>query len=77
VTMLVSIPHIGKPQHYFDPWQFTSLCPEDNYTKKTPLGDGCRADPAHGRAGKDARETLRMLDAKPKRFPQEAKTLGG
>lgn len=40
VTMLSSIPHIGKPDHYFHPWQYTQFCPEDNYTKKTCIWGG-------------------------------------
>ncbi len=40
VTMLSSIPHIGKPQYYFHPWQFTSLCEDDNYTKNTCIWGG-------------------------------------
>ena len=30
----------GKPQHKFDPWHFTALAPEDNYTKETWLWSG-------------------------------------
>lgn len=40
VTMLVSIPHIGKPDHYFHPWQYTAFCREDHYTKNTCLWTG-------------------------------------
>lgn len=40
VTMLSSIPHLGKPQYYFHPWQFTMLCEDDNYTKKTSIWGG-------------------------------------
>lgn len=40
VGVLSSIPHIGKPDHYFDPWQFAGLCADDNYTKKTCLWTG-------------------------------------
>lgn len=40
VTMLSSMPHIGKPQHYFDPCDYTFHEPEDNYTKKTCLWAG-------------------------------------
>lgn len=40
VTMLSSIPHIGKPDHYFHPWQYAGLCAEDNYTKNTCLWTG-------------------------------------
>ncbi len=29
-----------KPDHTFNPWQFTTLCPDDNYTKKTCLWTG-------------------------------------
>lgn len=40
VTMIGSIPHIGKPNHYFHPWQYTQLCRDDNYTKKTAIWGG-------------------------------------
>lgn len=40
VGILSSIPHIGKPNHYFDPWEFTLYCKDDNYTKKTCLWTG-------------------------------------
>lgn len=30
----------GKPQHIFDPSDFTGFCPQDNYTKKTCLWVG-------------------------------------
>lgn len=30
----------GKPDHTFDPYQFTGLCADDNYTKKTCLWTG-------------------------------------
>jgi len=40
VTYFSSIPHIGKPQHYFHPHYFTRLCPDDNYTKKTSIWCG-------------------------------------
>jgi hypothetical protein len=30
----------GKPSHTFDPWQFTALEPDDNYTKHTCLWTG-------------------------------------
>lgn len=40
VGVLSSIPHIGKPDHYFDPWQYTQLCRDDNYTKKTCIWGG-------------------------------------
>jgi hypothetical protein len=30
----------GKPDHIFNPYQFTQYCPEDNYTKKTCLWTG-------------------------------------
>lgn len=29
-----------KPDHYYHPHQYTALCPEDNYTKKTSLWVG-------------------------------------
>ena len=40
VGLLSSIPHIGKPNHYFDPCDYTALCPDDNYTKKTCIWSG-------------------------------------
>jgi len=40
VGVLSSIPHIGKPDHYFHPHQFTGWCAEDNYTKLTCLWTG-------------------------------------
>lgn len=40
VGLLSSIPHIGKPDHYFDPCDYTALCPDDNYTKKTCIWSG-------------------------------------
>jgi hypothetical protein len=38
VSVLASV--FGKPDHYFHPHDFTSLEPEDNYTKKTCLWTG-------------------------------------
>ncbi|MCI1663353.1 hypothetical protein [Bifidobacterium crudilactis] len=37
----------GKPQHIFEPWWFTGLCPDDNYRKSTCLwtGGGFRMPP--------------------------------
>lgn len=40
VGVLSSIPHIGKPDHYFDPSDFTRWCADDNYTKKTCVWGG-------------------------------------
>lgn len=40
VGVLSSVPHIGKPQHYFDPADFTAFELGDNYTKKTCLWTG-------------------------------------
>lgn len=40
VTMLASIPHIGRPDYYFHPWQYAGLCEDDNYTKKTCIWGG-------------------------------------
>jgi hypothetical protein len=40
VGLLSSIPHIGKPDYYFHPWQYTGFCRDDNYTKKTCLWTG-------------------------------------
>lgn len=35
VGVLSSVPHIGKPDFYFDPSDYAALCEDDNYTKKT------------------------------------------
>jgi hypothetical protein len=35
VGVLSSIPHIGKPDYYFHPNQYTGHCADDNYTKLT------------------------------------------
>lgn len=40
VTYLASVPHIGKPTHYFEPWQYTAFELGDHYTKKTSLWTG-------------------------------------
>lgn len=40
VTMMSSIPHLGKPQHYFHPWQYAGHCEDDNYTKNTSIWCG-------------------------------------
>lgn len=40
VTMLSSIPHLGKPNHYFHPWEYAGYCADDNYTKKTSIWCG-------------------------------------
>jgi hypothetical protein len=40
VGVLSSIPHIGKPDHFFDPWHYTAFEPRDHYTKKTGLWIG-------------------------------------
>lgn len=40
VGILSSIPHVGKPDHYFHPWEYAGLCETDNYTKKTGLWTG-------------------------------------
>jgi len=40
VGVLSSVPHIGKPDHYFDPCDYTGWCEADNYTKKTCLWVG-------------------------------------
>lgn len=34
------IPHIGKPDHYFEPHEYAGWCEDDNYTKKTCLWSG-------------------------------------
>lgn len=40
VGLLSSIPHIGKPDFYFDPCDYAALCEDDNYTKKTCVWSG-------------------------------------
>lgn len=35
-----TIPHIGKPDHYFDPCDYAGWCEADNYTKRTCLWTG-------------------------------------
>lgn len=40
VGVLSSIPHIGKPDHYFHPWEYAGWCEDDNYTKKTCIWAG-------------------------------------
>ena len=40
VGLLSSIPHIGKPDYYFHPWQYAGWCADDNYTKKTCIWGG-------------------------------------
>jgi hypothetical protein len=40
VTMLSSIPHIGKPNYYFNPADYTGFELGDNYTKKTCIWAG-------------------------------------
>jgi hypothetical protein len=40
VGILSSIPHIGKPNYWFDPCDYTLYEPADNYTKKTGLWTG-------------------------------------
>lgn len=40
VGILSSIPHIGKPHHYFDPADYTAFELGDHYTKKTCIWGG-------------------------------------
>lgn len=40
VGVLSSIPHIGRPDHFFEPWQYAGWCEDDNYTKKTAIWSG-------------------------------------
>lgn len=49
VGVLSSIPHVGKPDHYFHPWEYAGYCETDNYTKKTGLwtGNGFVMPPAN------------------------------
>lgn len=49
VGIFSSIPHIGKPDYYFDPSDYAGWCEEDNYTKKTCIwgGNGFVMPPAN------------------------------
>ncbi len=40
VGVLSSIPHIGKPNYYFHPWEYTGYFEEDIYTKYTCIWAG-------------------------------------
>lgn len=40
VGVLSSVPHIGKPDYYFDPYEYTGYEIADNYTKKTCIWGG-------------------------------------
>jgi hypothetical protein len=40
VGFLSSVPHIGKPNHYFHPWEYAGWEARDNYTKKTCIWSG-------------------------------------
>jgi hypothetical protein len=40
IGVLSKIPHIGTPDYYFHPWEYTEFDPTDNYTKKTCLWTG-------------------------------------
>lgn len=48
VGVLSSVPHIGKPDHYFHPSDYTGFELDDNYSKKTALwvGNGFVMPPA-------------------------------
>lgn len=35
-----TLEHIGKPDHYFDPWHYTAFDRGDHYTKKTAIWCG-------------------------------------
>lgn len=55
VGVMSGVPHIGKPDHYFNPSDYTGWEPRDNYTKKTCIwcGNGFlmpppRPDPSLG-----------------------------
>jgi len=37
ISVLASIPHIGKPHFYFHPADYAGWCAQDNYTKKTSV----------------------------------------
>lgn len=53
VGVLSNIPHIGKPDYYFNPHEYTGYEPNDNYTKKTCLwiGNGFVMPPVNKLAG--------------------------
>lgn len=40
ITIMSSIPHLGKPDHYFHPSHYAGLCEADNYTKNTAIWCG-------------------------------------
>jgi hypothetical protein len=40
VGFLSSVPHIGRPDHYFHPWEYAGWEAQDNYTKKTCVWSG-------------------------------------
>src|ERR1700722_1777631 len=40
IGVLSSVPHIGKPNYYFHPYEYAGLEPADNYTKRTCLWTG-------------------------------------
>lgn len=71
VGVLSNVPHIGKPDFYFDPFEFSGYCADDWYTKKTCLWTGngfVMPGPAYDRAryerGKIAREHYRKTGEK-------------
>lgn len=40
VGFLSSVPHLGKPDYYFHPWEYTAFERGDHYTKKTCIWAG-------------------------------------
>lgn len=69
VTMLSSVPHIGKPDHYFDPCDYAGYAddPEaDAYTKRTCLWVG------NGFVMPTPRPVMPMLGSKMHRLPPSA-----
>lgn len=40
VGVLSSLPHIGKPDFYFHPWEYAGWCADDTYSKRTCLWTG-------------------------------------
>ncbi len=63
VGVLSSIPHIGKPDYYFHPSQYTRWCAEDNLTPRRPafgpvMASSCRRRPETRRS---ARQTTASI----------------
>lgn len=56
VGVFGSYAHIGKPNHYFHPSDYTGWCADDNYTKRTCIWSGgalsCRRSSRTARSGR-------------------------